>query len=78
MVPFLKETYGNASSIHAAGRAAALAVMEARRQVAQALNADPQEIFFTSGGTESDNWQSKAFAPDCSKKGKNNIYYHRL
>ncbi len=73
MVPFLKETYGNASSIHAAGRAAALAVMEARRQVAQALNADPQEIFFTSGGTESDNWAIKGVCARLLKKGKKHI-----
>lgn len=51
----LEETYGNASSIHRDGQRARQLVEEARRKVAVFLNADPREIVFTSGGTESDN-----------------------
>lgn len=54
--PFLTECFANPASIHAPGRRAALAVIAAREQCAQALGALPEEIFFTSGGTESDNW----------------------
>lgn len=54
--PFFTECFANPASIHALGRKAALAVMAARGQCAAALGASPEEIFFTSGGTESDNW----------------------
>ena len=54
--PFFTECFANPASIHAHGRKAALAVMAARERCAQALGASPEEIFFTSGGTESDNW----------------------
>lgn len=54
-MPFLTENYANPSSVHTAGRQAALAVIEARERCANALGALPEEIFFTSGGTESDN-----------------------
>lgn len=55
MLPYLQEGYGNASSLHAAGRRAAVALQKARRELAAMLNAAPGEILFTSGGTESDN-----------------------
>ncbi|MSS71589.1 MAG: cysteine desulfurase [Candidatus Latescibacteria bacterium] len=55
MLPFLGPVYGNASSIHAFGREARVAVEEARDAVAVGIGADPAEVFFTSGGTESDN-----------------------
>ena len=55
MIPYLTEKFGNPSSIHAFGRAARKDVDGARERVAKALNAAPQEIFFTSGGTEADN-----------------------
>jgi len=55
MLPFLKENYGNASSIHAEGRAARSAIDRARAQVAGLLGARDDEIYFTSGGTESNN-----------------------
>lgn len=48
--------YGNPSSAHGIGRAAKAELMSARRSVASAIGASPEEIFFTSGGTESDNW----------------------
>ena len=55
MLPWLKENFGNASSIHAEGRAARAAIDRARRRVAALVSAAPEEILFTSGGTESDN-----------------------
>ncbi len=56
MTGILRNAYGNPSSIHGTGRQARKIVEEARRQAAKALNALPEEIFFTSGGTEGDNW----------------------
>jgi cysteine desulfurase len=53
MLPYLKEQYGNPSSIHRYGRLAHKAIEKARKQVALLINADPSEIIFTSGGTES-------------------------
>ena len=55
MLPYLKEQYGNPSSIHRYGRLANKAIEKARKQVAMLINADPSEILFTSGGTESNN-----------------------
>jgi len=55
MIPYLKEQYGNPSSIHRPGRLAQKAIEKARKQVAQLINADSSEIVFTSGGTESNN-----------------------
>ena len=55
MIPFLKEEYGNANSPHHMGQHAKVAVEKARDKIAQLLNAEPSEIIFTSGGTESDN-----------------------
>ena len=55
MLPYLRENYGNASSIHAEGRTARTAIDRARSQVAKLLGANDDEIYFTSGGTESNN-----------------------
>lgn len=55
MLPYLRDGYGNASSIHAAGREARRAVEEARLKVARALNCDQSEVVFTGSGTEADN-----------------------
>jgi cysteine desulfurase len=55
MLPYLKEQYGNASSIHRYGRLAHKAIEKARKQIAFLINADPSEILITSGGTESNN-----------------------
>ena len=55
MLPFLKEQYGNPSSIHRQGRLTRKAVNKARKQIASIINADPAEILITSGGTESNN-----------------------
>jgi len=54
------EEYGNPSSIHAAGRMASMKLESARKDVAELLNCRPAEIYFTSGGTEADNWAIRA------------------
>ncbi len=56
MLPHFSEGYGNASSLYGLGQRAHEAVEEARKKVAAVINAEPKEIFFTSGGTESDNY----------------------
>ncbi|PKN32797.1 MAG: cysteine desulfurase NifS [Deltaproteobacteria bacterium HGW-Deltaproteobacteria-19] len=56
MLPFLREQYGNASSQYSLGIKAKFAVEQARQQVALAIRADPSEIMFTSGGSESNSW----------------------
>ncbi|MEG1993369.1 MAG: cysteine desulfurase NifS [Oscillospiraceae bacterium] len=73
MLPYLKEGYGNPSSIYKLGRDSAQAILDARKKVAKAINADPSEIFFTSGGSESDNWAIKSAARLGVKKGKKHI-----
>ena len=55
MLPYLKEQYGNPSSLHRYGRLAHKAIEKARKQIASIINAEPSEILFTSGGTESNN-----------------------
>ena len=56
MLPYLTEDYGNPSSVHSMGKKAKQAVEHAREQVATAIGAKPEQIFFTSGATESNNW----------------------
>ncbi len=56
MLPYFRESFGNASSVHLYGQEARAGVEAARRAVAELIGADTQEIVFTSGGTESDNW----------------------
>lgn len=73
MLPFLKEEYGNPSSIYKKAAASANAVSKAREQVAQALGATASEIFFTACGTEADNWAIKGAAFANQKKGKHII-----
>ncbi|MCL6260599.1 cysteine desulfurase [Aquiflexum sp. TKW24L] len=55
MLPFMRQHYGNPSSVHSHGREVRSAIEKARKKVAELLNASPSEIFFTSGGTEADN-----------------------
>lgn len=73
MLPYFTEVYGNPSSIHATGRTAHKAVDQARRQVATAIGAQPQEIYFTAGGSESDNWAIKGTALAQQRKGNHII-----
>lgn len=68
MLPFFCDRAGNPSSIHAAGREARKAVENARRQVATALHAEAREIYFTAGGSESDNWAIRCAAAETGKK----------
>lgn len=70
MMPHLTEAYGNASSIYPLGEEAAATLAEARRTVAQAINADDREVHFTSGGSESDNWALIATAEAYESKGR--------
>lgn len=62
MKPFLLDEYGNASQPYSFARKPKQALKEARATIAQCINAEPEEIFFTSGGTESDNWAIKGIA----------------
>ncbi len=73
MLPWFREHYGNASSIYATGRDARKAVDQARRQAAEAIGAKPNEIYFTAGGSESDNWAIKGAAFAQRKKGNHII-----
>ena len=73
MMPYLTEEYGNASSIYKLGRNSRSAVENAREKVAKAINAEPEEIYFTSGGTESDNTAIRGIAYNNKKKGNHII-----
>lgn len=59
MLPYLTEEYGNASQTYSFSRGPKKAIQSARETIAECINAEPEEIFFTSGGTESDNWALK-------------------
>lgn len=61
MLPYLKENYGNASSLYSPGRTSRKAIDRAREQAAKAINAEPEQIFFTSGSTEGNNWVMSNF-----------------
>lgn len=74
MLPYFSQEFGNPSSLYKAGRRAKKALETARETVAECLNARPDEIFFTSGGSESDNWAIKMSA----KKGKENGTTHLI
>lgn len=70
MIPYLKQQYGNPSSIHSFGRETTRAVQLARKRVAELVGASPREITFTSGGTESDNLAIKGAAIQSRNYGK--------
>ena len=73
MLPAMHELYGNPSSLHQKGREANLALMAARRTVAECLGAKPEEIYFTGCGTESDNWAITEGARLGAAAGKKHI-----
>lgn len=73
MMPYFTEKYGNPSSVHSFGREARKAVDLARERTAKALNASTDEIYFTGGGSESDNWAIKGAALANKQKGNHII-----
>ena len=73
MLPYFTQKFGNASTIYSYGREAKEALEESRKNVAQLIGANAEEIFFTSGGTESDNWALRGIASANVKKGKHII-----
>lgn len=73
MKPFMLNEYGNASTLYKLGRSAHKAVENARSVFAKGINAYPAEIYFTSGGTESDNWAIKGTAHRLAGSGKKHI-----
>lgn len=73
MLPYLKEHYGNPSSIYSIGREARKAIEIARQKVASAIGAQPTEIYFTGSGTESDNWALKGVMESARAKGKTHL-----
>ncbi len=82
MLPYLKKSYGNASSIYSLGREAKEAIEVAREKVASVIGAQKNEIYFTNSGTESDNWALKGVAYANKEKGKHivttNIEHHAI
>ena len=78
MMPYLTEHFGNPSSLYAIGQTAFQAVKHARGQVADALGADMGEIYFTSGGSEADNWAIRGAAMLGAKKGKKHIITSKI
>lgn len=73
MMPYFTETFGNASSPHGFGRDAKKVLIKCRETVAKTLNANPDEIYFTAGGTESDNWALKGVLKSIKPKGNHII-----
>ena len=73
MLPFFTERYGNPSSLYSVGLDAKAGLDEARARVAGLINAEPKEIFFTSCGTESDNWVLEGTANALKNKGRHII-----
>ena len=73
MKPFLKEVYGNPSSLHTVGQTAKEALEDCRARIAKLLNCEPREIYFTSGGSEADNQAIRSAALNGAAKGKKHI-----
>ncbi len=73
MLPYFSESFGNPSSIYSLGSKSKVAIEKAREQVAKAIGADKKEIYFTGGGSESDNWAIKGVAFKNKDKGNHII-----
>lgn len=82
MMPYMTEIYGNPSSPHYFGQQAGMAVDKARSRVAEAINASPEEIIFTSGGSEADNTAIRGIAERYQKRGRHiittNVEHHAV
>ena len=73
MLPYFTTMYGNPSSSHFFGRETKMAIENARKQVAKAINAQTKEVYFTAGGSESDNWAIMAIVKANNERGKHII-----
>ena len=73
MLPFYERRYGNPSALYDLGQKSHDAIEESRKIIAQSIGAQPEEIYFTAGGSESDNWALKATAEAYKEKGKHII-----
>lgn len=73
MLPYFSDKFGNANSIHSFGRVGATALDEARRRIAGAIGAKPANVYFTSGGSEADNWALRGIASALKSKGNHII-----
>lgn len=82
ILPYFNEYFGNASSVYNIARISKKAIEDAREKIAEAFNADRNEIYFTSGGSEADNWAIKGVAEALSGKGKHiittNVEHHAV
>ena len=78
MLPYYEKSFGNPSSVYSVGREAKKAVEEARANIATYFNAESDEIFFTSCGSESDNWAIKGIAHELAKKGKKHLITSKI
>ncbi|MGQ9514591.1 MAG: cysteine desulfurase NifS [Thermoproteota archaeon] len=78
MSPYFSEKFGNASSLHSFGREAFEAMQESRKKIASLIGADPEEIVFTSGGTESDNLALVGSVRMMKQKGKDHIITSKI
>jgi cysteine desulfurase len=81
MIKYLEKEYGNASQVYSFAREAKMALKEARESIAKCINADPDEIYFTSGGSESDNWAIKGTMLPVEQKNTvvcSNIEHHAV
>lgn len=72
MIPYFTENFGNPSSLYSGGLNSKAAIDKARKQLADLINASPEEIVFTGSGTEADNWVLQGVADSMRKKGKGN------
>lgn len=73
MLPYFTENFGNASTVYSVGRGNKAVIEKARGQVAKAIGAKTEEIYFTAGGSESDNWAIKGMARALKPKGKRHL-----
>ncbi len=78
MMPYFSEVFGNPSSVYSYSKKSRAAIEKARMQVANAFNAAPAEIFFTSSGTESDNWALKGTLENLKSKGKTHLITSKI